>query len=120
MRSTLDAIKALADGNRLRVVVALAAHDELCVCQITELLQLATATVSRHMSILHGAQLIESRKDGRWVYHRLSSSFPAPVLQWLVQSIGQSAPIKDDRQRLAEILSCDTAEICKKQKGKRP
>jgi len=44
--------KALSDGNRLRVVVSLMEHEELCVCQITEMLKLATATVSRHMSVL--------------------------------------------------------------------
>ena len=70
MREVLDITKALADGNRLRVLMALTG-GELCVCQIVELLQLAPSTVSKHMSILRQARLVESRKDGRWMYYRL-------------------------------------------------
>ncbi|MBN1151901.1 MAG: winged helix-turn-helix transcriptional regulator, partial [Dehalococcoidia bacterium] len=61
MKQTLSIAKAIADSNRMRVLAVLMAHDELCVCQITALLELATATVSRHMSILYGARLVQSR-----------------------------------------------------------
>jgi DNA-binding transcriptional ArsR family regulator len=44
---------------------------ELCVCQVTEVLQLAPSTVSKHMSILRQAGLVEARKEGRWIYYRL-------------------------------------------------
>ncbi|HSW02527.1 MAG TPA: metalloregulator ArsR/SmtB family transcription factor [Sedimentisphaerales bacterium] len=67
MRDVLDLTKAMADGNRLRVLMALTG-GELCVCQIVELLQLAPSTVSKHMSILRQAGLVEGRKDGRWMY----------------------------------------------------
>ena len=75
MRELLAAMKALADENRLRVVRALKGR-ELCLCQIVELLGLATSTVSRHMSILHQARLVESRKEGRWTYFRLDENAP--------------------------------------------
>ena len=55
MEQVLGTTKALADGNRLRVVMALTDQEELCVCQITELLNLAMPTVSRHMSVLQKA-----------------------------------------------------------------
>lgn len=116
MQTALDTAKALADGNRMRVVVALLEHDELCVCQITELLQITMATVSRHMSILHKARLVQSRKEGRWVFYRLAQSFPALICDWLKGAVLNSAEIKSDRQRLVEILSCDTVDICKRHK----
>ena len=62
--------KALADPNRVRVVLALR-RRELCVCQIAEFLGLSLSTISKHLSILHHAGLIESRKDERWVFYRL-------------------------------------------------
>ena len=62
--------KALSDPNRVRILLALK-HGELCVCQITELFGFAPSTVSRHLSILHHAHLILSRKSERWVYYRL-------------------------------------------------
>jgi ArsR family transcriptional regulator, arsenate/arsenite/antimonite-responsive transcriptional repressor len=114
MQTALDTAKALADGNRMRVVVALLDHDELCVCQITELLRITMATVSRHMSILHKARLVQSRKEGRWVYYRLGGSFPSQVNSWLREAVRDTVEIKADRQKLAEILACNTADICRR------
>ncbi|MBU1567567.1 MAG: metalloregulator ArsR/SmtB family transcription factor [Proteobacteria bacterium] len=119
MQTALDTTKALADGNRMRVIVTLFEHEELCVCQITELLRISMATVSRHMSILHKARLVQSRKDGRWVYYRLAETFPALVCDWLKAAVKDSAEIKADRLKLAEILLCDTADLCQRQKQKK-
>lgn len=70
MKALLDITKALADENRVRVIGGLRG-GELCVCQIVELLDLAPSTVSKHLSILRQAGLVEVRKDGRWAYCRL-------------------------------------------------
>jgi ArsR family transcriptional regulator len=106
INETCAVTKALADGSRLRVIAALMEQDELCVCQITELLQLATATVSRHMSVLQNARLVKGRKNGRWVYYGLSDSFPPVLRQWLLQSLSQSVEIAADRRKLQTILAC--------------
>jgi ArsR family transcriptional regulator, arsenate/arsenite/antimonite-responsive transcriptional repressor len=119
MRETLAMTKALADGNRLRVLIALTTINELCVCQITEMLQLAPATVSRHMSILHNAHLVDSRKDSRWVYYRLSNTFPPSLLQWLKESLAQSGELASDEDRLKSILACEQDTQCMMQKSKR-
>ncbi len=71
MREVLAITKALADENRLRAV-GLLKDRELCLCQIAEVLGLASSSVSRHMSILQQARLVESRKQGRWAYFRLA------------------------------------------------
>ena len=63
--------KALADENRVRVLLTLCGR-ELCVCQIIEMLGLAPSTVSKHMAILKQARLVESRKEGRWMFYRLA------------------------------------------------
>ena len=62
--------KALADENRVRMLLALQ-KQELCLCQLIELVKLAPSTVSKHMSILRSARLVDARKDGRWMYYRL-------------------------------------------------
>ena len=63
MREFMAITRALADPNRVRILLALR-RGELCVCQITELFGLAPSTVSKHLSILHHAGLIQSRKIG--------------------------------------------------------
>lgn len=112
-------IKALAEGNRLRAVLALHEHGELCVCQITELLGLATATVSRHLSILQRSNLITSRKEGRWVYCALSEKFPVQLLAWLKDALSDSRETTEDRERLKTIMSCDLHDLCRKQKRRK-
>ena len=59
MRELLAVMKALADPSRLRIVAALHGR-ELCLCQVVELVGLATSTVSRHMSILEQARLVDA------------------------------------------------------------
>ncbi len=118
MREVLAVTKALADGNRLRILMALAG-GELCVCQIVELLQLAPSTVSKHMSILRQARLVESRKEGRWMYYRLPDR-DAPkavreVVAWVRRHLAESPQIVRDGKELQRILRMDPEEICKGQ-----
>ncbi len=120
MRQILAITKALADEHRLRIVAALKGR-ELCLCQIVELLGLATSTVSRHVSLLHQAQLVESRKDGRWAYFRLAhGDAPTEVQESLavvLKAMERDRQGKADRQRLRDILKQDPEEICCRQKG---
>jgi len=110
--------RALAEENRVRVLLALDGR-ELCVCQIIELLALAPSTVSKHMSILRQAGLVEGRKDGRWMYYRLSSDeAPSEVREaivWVRRSLSKASRIRQDVTRLKEILKHDPVELCKRQ-----
>jgi ArsR family transcriptional regulator len=118
MREVLDITKALADGNRLRVLLALQG-GELCVCQIVALLELAPSTVSKHMSILRQARLVDDRKDGRWVYYRLpgrdAPNAAQEAITWVRRSLARSPQTRRDAKRLQEILRMDPQEICKGQ-----
>ena len=118
MREVLDITKALADGNRLRVLMALGG-GELCVCQIVELLQLAPSTTSKHMAILRQARLVESRKEGRWMYYRLPDR-DAPqaakdAVAWVRHNLAESPRIVRDEKELKRILRMDPEEICRGQ-----
>ena len=73
MHDLLQIFKALSDGQRLRILKMLQIRP-LCVCEITEVLQLATSTVSRHLSILREADLILDEKNGKWVNYSLNTS----------------------------------------------
>ena len=120
MREVLDITKALADGSRLRVLMALAG-GELCVCQIVELLQLAPSTVSKHMSILRQARLVEGRKDGRWMYYRLPGrdgpKAAREAVAWVRRSLADSPQTLQDTKKLKEILALDPEKLCKRQNG---
>lgn len=122
MRKFLAIMKALADPNRLRVVVALR-DRELCLCQIVDLLGLANSTVSRHMSILQQARLVDARKDGRWSYFRLAEDADSPeavqAATLVVQSLERDAQIRADAKHLKQILKMDPEALCRRQCGDR-
>jgi len=66
-------LKVLADPARIRIVsmLATAADGEVCVCDLTEPLDLSQPTVSHHMKQLREAGFIASERRGKWIYHRL-------------------------------------------------
>ena len=118
MRDFMKITKALADENRVRMLLALR-RGELCVCQITELFGLAPSTVSKHLSILYQAGLAESRKDGRWIYYRLPGKEASPAarraIDWVAQSVNGDPRAAEDAARLKKILQMDPVELCKRQ-----
>jgi DNA-binding transcriptional ArsR family regulator len=115
MREFITLTKALADENRVRILCSLQ-NKELCVCQIVALLGLAASTVSKHLSILHHARLVESQKKGRWVYYRLAGSdAPKSVQQavsWMFTVLTQSQQIQADQQAMVHILNVSPEELC--------
>jgi DNA-binding transcriptional ArsR family regulator len=118
MREFMNITKALADESRVRTLLALR-QGELCVCQITELFGFAPSTVSKHLSILFQARLVESRKDGRWIYYQLpGKNAPAVVreaLDWIEKSQAKAPQVLEDNKKLKKILKQDPAELCKRQ-----
>lgn len=106
MYELMAVTKALADENRIRLLAAME-EQELCVCQLVDLIALAPSTVSKHLAILRGARLIEARKDGRWVFYRLASaervsSSATSALAWVIAEVRKLPRIKDDRRRLQQ------------------
>jgi len=111
----LNITKALAEENRVRILLALG-ERELCVCQIIELLELAPSTVSKHMSVLRQARLVYGRKDGRWMYYRLADEQSPPevkeAIAWAKKSLSGNERICGDVKRLEEILKIDREVLC--------
>ena len=118
MRDFMDIAKALAEENRIRILCLLR-KQELCVCQMIEVLGLAPSTVSKHLSILYQAKLIDSEKRGRWVFYRLTgedtSSKALAACEWVFVSLDQDDQIKVDAEKLDEILKIDPEELCRTQ-----
>ncbi len=118
MRHFMNIVKAMSDQNRIRAFMALRG-GELCVCQIIEFLGLAPSTVSKHMSILKNAGLVEARKIGRWVYYRLADDTSPPsvreAISWTFSSLSGVPLIDQDKKLLKEVLERHPSELCKKQ-----
>jgi len=118
MKDILTLTKALADENRIRAVMMLR-HGELCVCQIIEMLGLAPSTVSKHMSILRQAHLVDGHKDGRWMYYclpgRSASRAVKQALKLITDNLGESLQTQKDDAKLDRVLKTDKEVLCKRQ-----
>ena len=97
--------KALGSASRIRILKLLET-GELCVCQITEVLDLSPATVSKHLSLLRDAGLIDSRQDGKWIYYCLPTPPNAPyaelALEMIGDVLGDDPVVAADLSRLGE------------------
>jgi len=121
LREIMEVLKALSDEKRVRILYALRS-GELCVCQVIALLNLAPSTVSKHLKILRAARLIDSRKNGRWMYYRLSKDCRVPsagkLLYMLFNDMESATVIAHDRKRLKLICREGREALCRKLFGK--
>jgi ArsR family transcriptional regulator len=120
LQSTLRVTKALADLQRVRILMMMGT-GELCVCQIIEVLALAPSTVSKHLSILSGAGLVDSRKAGRWMYYRVPEGSAGesvrPVLKWLGEMLKNEPVVAQDAKKLKAVVACDPQKLCRRQRN---
>jgi ArsR family transcriptional regulator len=112
LQEKVKIFKALSDPNRLRILDMLYGKT-LCVCEIREILKLATSTVSSHLSILKESGFILEEKDGKWVNYKLNSQ-PG---DHTVANILSNIPfwLEDDRQIKSDNAVCksvDRNKIC--------
>ena len=114
MRNFMALTKSLSDRNRVRVLMFLRG-GELCVCQLIEMLGLAPSTVSKHMSILYQAGLVEARKEGRWTYYRLSDGSSPTIqgtLKWIQKCLAKEAQIVADTKLEKKVRKIDKEKLC--------
>lgn len=97
--------KALSDPSRVRILCALFLR-ECCACELVTMLDLAQASVSRHLSVLVQSGLILSRKEGRWMHYRIpkkkesSNLFVYQTLKSLRTTLRKSKQRKCDLSKL--------------------
>lgn len=108
--------RAVADPGRVRILKMLEG-GELCVCQVTAVLDLSAATVSKHLSLLRMAGLLSLRKEGRWVYYRLAAAATNPYAPAMLAVVRQVAAELDpvlaaDRDRVRTIRAMPPAVLC--------
>ena len=71
MRTLAQLLKSLADETRLKMLVLLSEHDELCVCDFEGVLGISQSASSRHLRRLYQEGVVDHRREAVWVYYRL-------------------------------------------------
>jgi len=103
---------ALADRTRLRLL-NLMGDDEVCVCDLVEVMDEPQPKISRHLAYLRRAGIVAARREGRWMHYRITApadDHAARVLADILTWLATEREMKRDRARLVKIggLSCLT------------
>ncbi len=80
LQGAAEIFKMLADPNRLRLLHALA-KEEMCVCDLSELVATSASAVSHQLRLLRTARLVKYRRAGKMVYYRLDDQHIGRLLQ---------------------------------------
>jgi ArsR family transcriptional regulator, arsenate/arsenite/antimonite-responsive transcriptional repressor len=106
MKTSAHIFKALSDETRLRILCLLL-EEELCVCNIMDVLQLPQSTASRHLAYLKNAGLVEDRRCGVWMYYSIADSvndLHVGLLKYLRETLPVLEFAATDRERLAGYI----------------
>jgi ArsR family transcriptional regulator len=104
----LQFYKCLADETRLKALLLIHQENELCVCELTEALQVSQPKVSRHLAQLRECCLLADRREGQWIYYRLNPDLP----EWMKEVINLTA--------VENILFVEEATAYLSSMGERP
>ena len=117
MKKELAVFKALSDETRLRILVLLS-ERELCVCQLESALGLSQAKVSRHLTVLRNARLVNDRREGLWIFYSLAR--PGNELERAVHKVlrnyfKKDSSFKDDLANMRKCINVPLEELSRRQ-----
>jgi ArsR family transcriptional regulator len=105
----------LANTTRLRSLMLLFKHGELCVCDLTEVIGAAQPNISRNLAQMRDTGLLTDRRQGQWVYYQINPDVPAwvtDVLQAIASGTSDLNPYKNDDDVLAEMPTRSVSTRC--------
>lgn len=114
MEKTAEILKALSDPTRLRIL-SLLRHGELCVCDLTEALQIPQSTVSRHLASLKNAAWVKARRSGKWMHYCLqntNSSLQTRIVDTLKAELPAHIACQEDDRRYFTYLAVKPSHTC--------
>ncbi len=108
MKQAARLFKSLSEETRLRILLLLQGHGELCICDLMAALELPQSTISRHVAYLKNAGWLQDRRGGVWMYYSLVSDLPKPsadLLQVACALCAALAGAEQDRLRLHQYAA---------------
>ena len=111
MKNEAAFFKVLADPTRLRLAVLLSIQGETCVCNLAEALGVREYSISRHLGIMRSAGVVKTRREGIWMYYKLSkarSRLEECLQDCFRECLAENPTVKADLKRLSKATCCIT------------
>lgn len=112
---------ALADETRLRLLNLIGGR-EVCVCYFVEILRQGQPKISRHLAYLRKAELVEARREGKWMHYRMApqeDAAAASILDAVLDSLRNDKQMQADRARL-DRACCSPQKLVMPEGAPRP
>ncbi len=110
-----DLFAALAHETRLRCILLLMRHSELCVCELMHAIGASQPHVSRHLAQLRELGLVTDRRAGLWIFYRVNPALApwvAAVLGETAAAVSGECPFVEDERVLAAMPNRPGAQRC--------
>ena len=103
----------LSDETRLRCFVLLQKEQELCVCEIVQIIESTQPKISRHLALMRNSGLVLDERRGQWVYYSLNPSLPdwaKKIIEAVSANLIKEEPYSSD---IKKICSLKKEGMCK-------
>jgi ArsR family transcriptional regulator len=90
-----ECYKAMADKTRLKIL-ALVKHEELCVCELVEILKMTQPSISQHLRKLKQAKLVKERRSSQWIFY----SIDGDMYPFIQENLNALPDMSSDIERL--------------------
>ena len=107
--------QSLADPTRLRLLNVLMQAGEICGCELVQALCLPQYSVSRHLQKLVGAGLVQARRQGKWIYYRITGSlklYQRALMRAVVLWGADRQDFNEDLERASRRLKLRRNGVC--------
>lgn len=86
MEKLAEMFKLFADNTRLKIICALL-KEELCVCELCEMLDLNQSTVSHQLKLLRASNLVKYRREGKHIFYSLQDEHVENIISQAIDHI---------------------------------
>jgi ArsR family transcriptional regulator len=106
MRELVKVFKALADKNRLRILKMLQ-YKKMCVCELSAAIGITRPSVSRHLSLMKDAGLVQDERNGQWIDYSLCkdtiNEYASVIQSHLNEWINDDPKVRDDIKKIKKL-----------------
>lgn len=108
MMTPKELFSFLSDETRLRCLILLQKERELCVCEISHVLNSIQPKISRHLALMRKSGLVLDERRGQWVYYSINHSLPLwakKIISSSLMNLMEEEPYHSDIQKIRKLKS---------------
>jgi ArsR family transcriptional regulator len=114
MKDLVKVFKAVADPNRIRILKMLQ-QKKMCVCELAAVLGITQPSVSRHLSMMKNAGLVQDERDGQWINYELCNEklnqYAPVIMRHIKEWISDNPRIQEDANKIKYL---NREKLCKR------